>query len=88
MLVFEALHVPAPHVEAVTVLDCVPVASQKSLKPPQLPQAPTLVPQPLPSVSRVQSCDSVPVEEPHVPLEQVYAVAERDWVPDSSQVSL
>ncbi|WP_257979424.1 hypothetical protein [Corallococcus exiguus] len=40
MLLLDALHVPEPHVEAVTVLDCVPVVSQKSLKPSQLPQPP------------------------------------------------
>ncbi len=28
VLVLDALHVPAPHVEAVTVRVCVPVASQ------------------------------------------------------------
>jgi hypothetical protein len=88
VLVLDALHVPAPHVEAVTVLDCVPVASQKSLKPPQLPQAPVLVPHAVPVVLREHACDWVVVEEPHVPLVQVYAVAERDCVPDSPQVPL
>jgi hypothetical protein len=48
VLGLDALHTPLPHVEAVTVRVCVPVASQKSLKPPQLPHAPALVPQLVP----------------------------------------
>ncbi|WP_434301785.1 hypothetical protein [Corallococcus exiguus] len=87
-MLLDALHDPEPHVESVTVLDCVPVVSQKSLKPPQLPQPPELVPHELPFVLREHACDSEPAEEPHVPLEQVYEVTERDCVPVWSQVLL
>lgn len=48
VVVLDVLHVPTLHVEAVTVLDWVPVVSQESVKPPQLPQAPWLVPQLVP----------------------------------------
>jgi hypothetical protein len=88
VLVLEGLHVPAPHVEAVTVLDCVPVASQKSLKPSQLPQAPVLVPHAVPVVLRVHACVSLEGVPAHVALlVQAYAVTVRDWLPVSSHVS-
>ncbi len=58
------------------------------LKPLHVVQPPDALPHEVPSVSRAQACDWVVVEEPHVPLVQVYAVAERDWVPASPQVPL
>lgn len=59
---------PPLHTGSVQVRDWVPLSSQASLKPPQLPQPPhDVLPQPVPSVSREQPELSVRIDEVHVP---------------------
>jgi hypothetical protein len=87
VLVLDALHTPLPHVEAVTVRVCVPVVSQKSLKPPQLPHAPPLVPQlvPLAAYPSPGQLLLLPVQysaTSHVPPEA------RHWVVDGLKLQL
>jgi hypothetical protein len=59
-----------------------------SLKPPHEVQPLETLPHGVLTVLREQDCASVLVDEPHAPLEQVYEVTSRDWLPVSSQVSL
>lgn len=64
------------------VRDAVPVRSQSSANPPQLPKPVQLVvPQPFPSVSRVHPAVSVLVEPTHVPLTQAKVVTLRLFIP-------
>lgn len=68
--------------------DRVPVSSHVSEKPPHAPHVPyTVVPQVVPSVSRVQLPVSGEVLGVHVPPLHAYVVTLRDRLPVSSHVS-
>ena len=61
-----------------TVRVRVPIRSQASSNPPQLPQSPVEgEPQPAPFVERVHGRDSIATDAPQLPLPQAKLVTER-----------
>lgn len=78
---------PVTHRRSVRVLDCVPVVSHALLNPPQVPHAVyVVVPQLLPSVSRLHDRLSLDVTVVHEPAAHVGVMTERLCVPVSSHV--
>ena len=74
---------------AVIVRDRVPAVAQGLAKPPQAPQAPVVaVPQVVPSVSRLQGSDSLPVSTVHTPSVQRGVWTDREREPVSPQGSV
>lgn len=87
-VVVTAPQMPPPHVGVETLRERVPVVSQVSAKPSQLPQAPKeAAPQPTPFVGRLQLSFCVVITTLHMPPAQDGVATVRERVPVVSQAS-